>query len=65
MISVSDVVTSTLQSFLEHEELESQAIAERLVSQIYTHGLAVAGTRGTMQALKKRAGGFPGDRKEL
>jgi rubrerythrin len=49
---VSDVVASTLESFLEHEERESQAIAERLVSQIYTHGLAVAGTFGTMQALK-------------
>ncbi len=49
---ISDVVASTLQSFLEHEELESQAIAERLVSQIHTHGLAVAGTLGTMQALK-------------
>lgn len=55
---VSDVVTSTLQSFLEHEELESQAIAERLVSQIYTHGLAVAGTCGTMQALKNGQADF-------
>jgi hypothetical protein len=55
---VSDVVACTLQSFLEHEELESQAIAERLVSQIHTHGLAVAGTSGTMQALKSGQADF-------
>jgi rubrerythrin len=55
---ISDVVTSTLQSFLEHEELESQAIAERLVSQIHTHGLAVAGTHGTLQALRSGQADF-------
>ena len=55
---VSDVVTSTLESFLEHEEVESQAIAERLVSQIHTHGLAVAGTHATMQALKSGQADF-------
>jgi len=49
---ISDVVAATLQRFLEHEELDSQAIAEELVSQIYTHRLAVAGTRASMQALK-------------
>lgn len=49
---ISDVVATTLQHFLEHEELDSQAIAEQLVSQIYTHGLAVAGTPASMQALK-------------
>ena len=49
---VSDVVSSTLQSFLDHEELESEALAERLVSQIHTHGLAVAGTQSTMHALR-------------
>lgn len=55
---VSDVVAVTLQSFLEHEELESQAIAEKLVSQIHNHGLAVAGTRDTMQTLKNGQAGF-------
>ena len=49
---VSDVVTSTLQSFLEHEVVESQAMAEKLITQIHTQGLAVAGTRATMQALQ-------------
>jgi len=49
---VSDVVAATLQLFLEHEEKESQAIAERLVSRIHTHGLAVAGTSSTIHALK-------------
>src|SRR5581483_315148 len=48
----SDVVTTTLQRFLEHEELDSQAIAEQLVSQIYTQRLAVAGTQASMRALK-------------
>lgn len=55
---ISDVVASTLQSFLEHEEQESRAIAERLVSQIHTHGLAVAGTSATMQALKSGQADF-------
>jgi rubrerythrin len=49
---VSDIVASTLQPFLEHEELESQAFAERLITQIRTHGLAVAGTHATVEALK-------------
>jgi len=49
---VSDVITSTLQSLLEQEEVESQAIAEKLIAQIHTQGLAVAGAHATMQALK-------------
>ena len=49
---VSDVVAATLERFLEHEELDSEAIAETLVSQVYTHGLAVAGTEACVKALK-------------
>ncbi len=49
---VPDIVASTLQAFLEHEEQESQAIAEKLIAQIHTHGLAVAGTRACMQAIR-------------
>ena len=49
---VSDVVAATLERFLEHEELDSQAIAEQLVSQIYSHGLAIAGTQSTLEALR-------------
>jgi rubrerythrin len=49
---LSDVVASTLEAFLEHEEQDSQALAERLISQIRTHGLAVAGTRATMDAVR-------------
>jgi stalled ribosome rescue protein Dom34 len=49
---VSDVITSTLQSFVEHEEAESHAIVEKLITQIHTQGLAVAGTRATMQAFQ-------------
>ena len=55
---VSDIVASTLESFLEYEERESQAIAERLVSQIHTHGLAVAGTDATMDALRNGRADF-------
>jgi len=49
---VSDIVASTLQAFLEHEEMESQAIAEKLITQIRTHGLAVAGSRACMEAIR-------------
>jgi rubrerythrin len=49
---VSDVVALTLQAFLEHEEQDSQAITERLITQIHTHGLAVAGTRVSMEAIR-------------
>lgn len=49
---LSDIVVSTLHTFLEHEELESQAIAERLTQQIHSHGLAVAGTGATLQAVR-------------
>lgn len=49
---LSDIIRSTLETFLEHEERESQAIADRLVSQIHAHGLAVAGTDATVQALR-------------
>ena len=48
---VSDIVTSTLEAFLEHEEQESQALAERIITQIHTHGLAVAGTSACMEAI--------------
>lgn len=49
---VSDIVASTLQAFLEHEELDSQAIAEKLITQIHIHGLAVAGTPVCIQAIR-------------
>ncbi len=49
---VSDIVASTLLSFLEHEEMESQAVAETLIAQIRTHGLAVAGSRPTLEAIR-------------
>ncbi|MBS1854246.1 MAG: hypothetical protein JST11_02690 [Acidobacteria bacterium] len=49
---VNDIVSSTLLSFLEHEEMESQALAEKLITQIRTHGLAVAGTRATLEAIR-------------
>jgi peptide subunit release factor 1 (eRF1) len=50
--AVSDIVASTLEAFLAHEELESQAVAERLMTQLRTHGLAVAGAKASLEALK-------------
>ena len=55
---VSDIVSSTLLTFLEHEEEESQAVAEKLIRQIHTHGLAVAGARASMDALKAAQADF-------
>ena len=49
---VSDIVASTLRAFLEYEELESQALAEALITRLRTDGLAVAGTRSTLNAIK-------------
>lgn len=48
----NDVVAATLVSFVEQEERESQAVAERLQREIDTHGLAVVGTFDTFEALK-------------
>ena len=50
---ISDVVAATLSSFIEQEELESQAIAERLRREIATGGLAVIGTAETFAALQR------------
>lgn len=49
---LADVVTATLSAFIEQEEIESQALAERLRREIYTGGLAVIGTRETYSALQ-------------
>lgn len=49
---ISDVVTATLQSFLDHEETESLEVVEQLLKQIHLHGLAVAGTDAGMVALR-------------
>jgi peptide subunit release factor 1 (eRF1) len=48
----SDVVTATLASFVEKEQQESLAAVERLQKEICSHGLAVAGSRASLQALK-------------
>ena len=55
---ISDIVASTVQTFLEHEELESQALAETLITQIRTHGLAVAGARASMDAIRAGQGDY-------
>lgn len=49
---ISDVVSATLQSFLDHEESESLEVVEKLLKQIHLHGLAVAGPGPSMVALR-------------
>jgi rubrerythrin/Trp operon repressor len=49
---ISDIVAATLEAFLAHEELESEAVAERLITQLRTHGLAVAGALASIEAVK-------------
>jgi hypothetical protein len=51
---LSDVVQATLLSFIEQEEQESVALADKLQEAIYTDGLAVAGTRTSWEALQSR-----------
>jgi len=52
--AVSDIVGATLLSFIEQEEQESLALADRLQEAIHTSGLAVAGTRPSWEALRAR-----------
>jgi len=48
----ADVVMATLYSFIEHEEMESRSVAERLIEGLRSHNLAVAGTEDTLDALR-------------
>ena len=48
-----DVVAATLASFVEHEECESVAMVDKLQKEIHTHGLAVAGTCASFEALRQ------------
>ena len=49
----TDVVMATLSSFIEHEEQESQAIAERLVEGLRGQDLAVAGSAAALDTLQR------------
>lgn len=48
-----DVVAATLLSFIEQEERESLAVVDRLLKEVNTNGLAVAGTRASFESLKR------------
>jgi rubrerythrin len=50
---ISDVVAATLSSFVEQEEFESQAMADRLEQEVNTHGLAEVGTDACLKALQR------------
>ena len=48
----TEVVMLTLSSFIEHEELESRSVAERLIEGLRTHNLAAVGSQATLDALR-------------
>jgi peptide subunit release factor 1 (eRF1) len=50
----NDIVAATLASFVEEEQKASLAAVERLQGEICRHGLAVAGSRASLQALRQR-----------
>lgn len=48
----TEVVMLTLSSFIEHDELESRSVAERLVEGLRRHNLAVVGSQASLDALQ-------------
>jgi ribosomal protein L7Ae-like RNA K-turn-binding protein len=54
-VNIQDIVTMSIAAFVEKEELESLEMVDRLVREIKTDGLAVAGTEAALQALQSRA----------
>jgi len=50
---IADVIAATITSFVEQEEIESQAVVEMLLREINTGGLAVSGTQETLNALQR------------
>ncbi|MCP4410694.1 MAG: hypothetical protein GY807_23725 [Gammaproteobacteria bacterium] len=48
----ADVVMMTLSNFIEHEEQESQTIAEQLIEGLRSQNLAVADSAATLDALR-------------
>ena len=50
----TDIVKTTLASFIEQEEDESRAAADEIERQIRTGGLAVSGTEASLQALRRQ-----------
>jgi rubrerythrin len=51
--SDAGVVAATIDAFIKAEEKESQTIAEKLVQQVRSGGLAVAGTAASFEALQR------------
>ncbi len=50
--NVQDIVTRAIAAFVEKEEQESLEVVDRLVREIKTDGLAVAGAEDTLEALQ-------------
>jgi len=49
----ADIVMATLSSFIEHEEKESQSIAEQLIAGLRSQNLAAAGSAACLKALRR------------
>ena len=49
----TDIVMATLSSFIEHEEQESQSIAEQLIAGLRSQNLAAAGSSACLKALRR------------
>ncbi len=54
-VNIQEILAASIAIFVQQEECESQEIADRLVREIRTDGLAVAGTVNTLHALKSSA----------
>ncbi len=50
---ISEVVASSLSSFIEHEEKESLAAVDLLLQEVHTAGLGAAGVNDTLEALQQ------------
>ncbi len=50
--SISDIVAATISAFVEREEVESQAMVDRLQHELNTNGLAAVGTTESLNALR-------------
>ena len=48
----TDIVMATLSSFIEHEEQESQSIAEQLITGLRSQNLTVSGSSESIKALR-------------
>ncbi len=51
--ALSDVVQATIKAFVDAEERASQGVADSLAQQVHAGGLAVVGTKASLEALRR------------